>query len=97
MTTEGYQALYGKLPDNYVFLVIEKEPPYLIEAFDAFRPCEGSDPSGMSYYDAGVHRFRQALNKYKECRDTNRWPGYSGKISPMRVPFYGLKELENNQ
>ena len=60
MTTEGYQALYGKLPDNYVFLVIEKEPPYLIEAFDAFRPCEGSDPSGMSYYDAGVHRFRQA-------------------------------------
>jgi hypothetical protein len=97
MTSEGYRALTGKMPDNYVFLVVEKEPPYIIEAYDSFRPCDPADPAHLTYHDAGAFRFRQALNQYKQCRDTNNWPAYSGKISPMKVPYYGLKQMEGTE
>jgi hypothetical protein len=95
MTSEGYKILTGKVPDNYVYLVVEKEPPYIIEAYDSFRPCDPADPAHLTYFEAGAYRFRQALNRYKECRDSNHWPAYSGIISPMKVPYYGLKQMEN--
>jgi len=97
MTSEGYRALTGKMPDNYVYLVVEKEPPYIIEAYDSFRPCDSGDPAHLTYYDAGAHRFRSALNHYQECVRTNSWPSYSGKITPMKVPYYGLKKLEGEE
>lgn len=94
MTSAAFHALHGKMPDNYVFLVVEKEPPYIIEAYDSFRPCDAADPGRLTYHDAGVFRFRQMLNRYSECRKANHWPAYSGKITPMTVPFYGLKQME---
>jgi exodeoxyribonuclease VIII len=94
MTTAGITTLLGKRPDNYVFLVIEDKPPYVIEAFDSFRPFEPDAPAALSYFDAGDYRFRAALMKYKKCTETGIWPGYREKITPMGVPYYGIKQLE---
>lgn len=93
MTTAGVTALYGKKPDNYVFLVIEDKPPYVIEAFDSFRPFD-DEPGGLTHLDAGEYRFRNALARYKKCVKTDIWPGYREKITPMGVPYYGIKQME---
>lgn len=95
MTADGIFALTGKWPDNYVFLAIEDKPPYVIEAFDSFRPWDPTDPAALTYQQAGNYRLRQALRRFEECRKANIWPGYSDKILPMGVPQYALKKLEN--
>lgn len=94
MTTAGVTALRGKKPDNYVFLVIEDKPPYVIEAFDSFRPFDPEAPAALTYFDSGDYRFRAALAKYKSCRETGIWPGYREMITPMGVPYYGIKQME---
>ena len=75
-------------------LVIEKTPPYIIEAYDSFRPFDPEDMSNMTYADAGRYRFRKALDKFIECRKTGEWHGYSEKINPMEVPRYEIKNME---
>jgi len=90
LTTRGYEALYGKKPDNYVFLVIEPEPPYIVEGYDAFRPFE----DGVSYLNVGNTRLNAALNRLVECKKTGHWPGYNNGIKPLGIPYYAKKLLD---
>jgi len=97
MTSDGVEQLTGKRPDNYVFLVIEKKPPFIIEAYDSFRPFDPDDMTNFTYYDAGNYRYRKALDLFVECRKSGNWPSYSDKINPMEVPKYELKKLEGEK
>lgn len=96
MTCDGVESATGKRPENYVFLVIEKTAPYIIEAYDSFRPFDPEDMSNMTYADAGSYRFRRALEKFIECKKSGNWYGYSEKINPMEVPRYEIKNMEGN-
>lgn len=97
MTCDGIEAATGNRPENYVFLVIEKTAPFIIEAYDSFRPFDPDDMSRMTYADAGRYRFRKALDKFIECRKTGEWHGYSEKINPMEVPRYEIKNMEKGE
>lgn len=95
LTSRGIRALRGKMPDNYVFIAIEKEAPFVVECFDAYRPWSPDDVAPLSYYDAGAHRLDIYLARHRQCVSTGRWPGYNGgKIMPMSVPGYALKQLD---
>lgn len=94
MTCEAYKQLHGKKPDNYVFLIVEAEPPYVIEAYESFRPWDPDDMSKFTYFDAGWFRFRRALDRFVECKNSGVWPGYNKIITPMSVPGYAMKNLE---
>lgn len=94
ITCAGYKALTGKMPENYIFIAVEKEAPHIVEVYDSFRPCDPTDPARMNYFDAGWHRYREALKKYRQCMETGIFPSYSDIINPMSIPFYGLKQLE---
>lgn len=95
MTCDGIKMLTGKMPDNYVFLVIEKKPPYIIEAYDSFRPWDKEDITKFTYYDAGQYRFRKMLEKFVECKKSGHWHGYQNKITPMSVPAYEMRNMED--
>jgi exodeoxyribonuclease VIII len=95
MTCEGVEKLIGKKPDNYVFLAIEKKPPYIIEAYDSFRPWDKEDLAKTTYLDAGSFRYRKSLDKLSDCFKTGIWGSYSDIINPMAVPRYAMKKLEN--
>lgn len=67
----------------FVFLVQEKEPPYLVT------PVE---------YDAdamieGARRNREAIDVYVRCRERGEWPGYPGAhdVLPLSLPPYGFR------
>ena len=91
MESRGFQAATGRQAAEYVFLAIETEPPYIVEAFNSFEACTDE---GLTYRDIGEYRLRKLLARYSECVRENRWPSYQDNISPMRVPAWELKRLE---
>lgn len=93
LTTRGYEALHGKKPDDYVFLCIEPEPPYLISCFNSF---DAMDDSGISYLEYGEAELTKILAKYDECKATNIWPGYAQKIQPMKIPRWAMNKFMEN-
>lgn len=61
-----YQVVTGEWP-RFVFVVIEKEPPYLVSV------CQFDDAS-VAY---GSELVRQAIERYRDCTEAGVWPGYS--------------------
>lgn len=91
LTWRGYKALYDKEPDNYVFLCIEPEPPYLISCFEALQPI--SDVISMTYLEYGEKLLTKYVAKIQEAKSTNSWPAYQEKITGMRLPRWAEKQL----
>lgn len=85
LTSRGYKALTGDMPQNYVFLAVESQPPYLIEAYDTFREF---DDMGVSFAKMGDERLTMAINKLKDCTERDIWPSYNDSITPLGVPKY---------
>ncbi len=88
----GHKALTGQDMDNYVFIAIEKEPPFLVSCFESVGPI-GGELSGLSYLDYGRAHLQSLLNKYLACKAAKSWPGYVEKIETMGVPQYALKKF----
>lgn len=86
MYTEGVKAnINGEC--QFVFIAIEKEPPYsinILSASDLF----------MKY---GFDEYRHLLGLYHECKVENNWFGYLGKyneINSIGLPAWIAKEYE---
>lgn len=86
MYTEGVRANL-KEDCNFIFIAIEKKPPYsinILAASDLF----------MTY---GYDKFRELLGVYHECKATGDWYGYLGKfneINSLGIPAWIAREYE---
>lgn len=87
----GYEALYGKEPDNYVFVTVEQAEPHLVECYESMQPME--EMMGISYLDYGRAQLKSLLQKYVVCRANNEWPGYQTKIGTMGIPDWAMREF----
>lgn len=79
----------GQVPENFWFIVQEKEPPYLVSV-------NYLDAAAVSY---GERVAARATRIFAECVDNNRWPGYSDKPVQTRLPGFAqfrLAEMEEN-
>lgn len=56
----------GYHPKGFIFIAQEKTAPYLVNVLHA----------GDVFIDRGTWIMRDLLAKYKECRDSDVWPGY---------------------
>lgn len=56
----------GYDPKGFIFIVQEKSAPYLINIIRA----------GDAFIDRGLWIMQDLLTKYKECTETDTWPGY---------------------
>lgn len=65
----------GEDPE-FLMIAVEKQPPYLTEvyAMDAFT------------LSLGRARNRRALQIYRDCMKTGRWPGYTNEITYLSLP-----------
>jgi len=81
----GVRALGLSDDPAFLFIFQEKEPPYLARVVELDRPA-------MEY---GEQRNRRALEIYRECVESGRWPGYSDKeITLISLPEWAYKESE---
>ncbi len=73
--TDGLATLDPR-PRRFVFLVIEKAPPYCIAAYEL-------DDTAM---DEGRAQYRKALDSFAECQKSGKWPGYAVGINTLELP-----------
>lgn len=86
MYREGVKKCTGK-DYIFVFVVIEKDPPYAVNIFQA----------NKAFITHGFDMFRELLGIYHDCKQTGNWYGYLGKhniINDLSLPAYLAKEIE---
>lgn len=72
----------GQDPRDFVFIVIERKPPFLISLFTL--------PPELK--NKGEITWRRGLNIWHQCRKTNTWPGYSEEIRVLDAPAWALRD-----
>lgn len=86
MYTTGVERNTGK-KYLFVFVVIEKKPPYAINILQA----------DELFVRRGYDMFRELIGVYHDCKITNQWYGYLGKfnqINSLALPAWLAKEVE---
>lgn len=86
MYCEGVKINTGREP-LFVFIVIEKKPPYAINILQADKLL----------IRRGHDIFRELIGIYHDCKQTDNWYGYLGKfnqINNLALPAWLAKEVE---
>lgn len=86
MYGEGVKQNTGK-EHAFVFIVIEKKPPYAINIMQADK----------TFITHGYDMFRRLIGTYHECKVSGNWYGYLGRhnmINNLGLPAYLAKEIE---
>ncbi len=68
--------LAGIEVDDFLFVAVEKEPPYLCQVFRL------SDVLMEWSYDT----WRDGINRFAVCQSENHWPGYGNDIVDIELP-----------
>lgn len=71
---------------DFVFIVVEKEPPYAINILQADK----------LFVTRGYDLFREYIGIYHDCKTTGNWYGYLGRsnvINSLGLPTYLAKEI----
>lgn len=83
--SDGYEAVTGKQSQGFVFIAVEKEPPYGVCVFVA----------DQDFIATGLMQYRRDLERYAECAKTGEWPCYPETIVNLSIPPWALKQLNN--
>lgn len=75
MYTEGVQ-LYENKPHKFVFIAVEKEPPYAVNIID-FDDVFFGEEKGILH---GLDKFREYVGMVAECNFTGIWYDYRGSL-----------------
>lgn len=85
---QGFEKCYGKKASGFVFIAIEKEPPYAVCVYKA------SD----NFIKIGEIEVRRDIEMFAECEKTGIWKGYPEIIHELDVPVWitnkYIEELE---
>lgn len=71
---------------TFVFIVVEKNPPYAVNIFQA----------DELFVQRGRNLFREYLSEYRYCKQSGNWYGYLGRdnqINNLALPAWAVKEL----
>lgn len=70
----------GEQIDAFAFIVVEKEPPYLVAVFVL----------DEDYREIGTARAKRARELFAASRDSGVWPGYPSQIQIARPPQWAV-------
>lgn len=82
---DGIRALCGVTDAAFVFVVQEKQPPYLVNVIEL-------DPFALQ---AGAQRNAKAIDVYRECRASGVWPGFGDKVEMASLPRWAALAHED--
>lgn len=78
----GWEAATKEDVEGYVFLVVEKEPPFAHALFEL----------GEASTHEGYLVFRRMLDEWHEHKETGHFPGYSETIQALTLPSWAFHE-----
>lgn len=83
---DGIRELYGERPDSFVFIVQEKEAPYVVQLVTL-------DPYALGW---GRVQVRQQLRRLADllAKDPKTWPAYGEEIEVVGLPRWETAQLE---
>lgn len=81
---DGLEAATGMKPDSFMFLAIEKEPPFAVAFYYA-------DEAMIA---AGRAEYQRHLRTFAACAASDTWPGYPSKLLPLALPKWAQITLD---
>lgn len=81
---DTYEWATGRKPDAFVFVAVEKEPPYAVKVYE----------SSVGFISRGRDAYRGALDTYAECLANDRWPAYEGGVTQLDLPVWAENMLQ---
>jgi hypothetical protein len=72
----GLEAATGIRPSQFIFIAVEKKPPYAVAVYAA----------DEEMIQLGMETAMRDLQRIAECRAAERWPGYSDQIEMISLP-----------
>jgi hypothetical protein len=82
---DGLSACCGVDDAAFVFIVQQKEPPWLVSV------CQ-LEPEDIAY---GRAQNRAAIDLYAKCRDSGIWPGYDG-LYTIALPGWARHQIQDD-
>ncbi len=85
--SEIYQSITGKAPADFVFVMVEKNPPYgvaVVRLTDAAVKAAAAEVS-------------RGLEIWEECLKTNSWSAYGNGVISIDLPAWQYKKTETAQ
>ena len=81
---DGLQHATGKRPEQFVFIAVEKKPPYACAVYVA----------DQQMIEIGRDTARRDLDKLNVCKAADYWPGYSDGIEQINLPPWMLPKAD---
>jgi exodeoxyribonuclease VIII len=75
---DGVESATGHRPDQFIFICVEKKPPYAVAVYAA----------DAEMIQIGAETAARDLARLVECKASNTWPGYSDQIEPLSLPAW---------
>jgi exodeoxyribonuclease VIII len=79
--SDGIAAVTGTAPKAFLFLVVEKEPPYAVATYQL-------DELSI---ELGREEYRRNMRTLRECLDNDDWPAYGTATQTISLPSYAFK------
>ncbi len=73
---DGIERATGTRPDQFIFICVEKKPPYAVAVYAA----------DADMIAAGAKQARLDLDTLAICKAADAWPGYSDQIETISLP-----------
>jgi hypothetical protein len=73
---DGVQASTGHRPNQFIFVCVEKKPPYAVGVY----------ASDAEMIQIGAETAARDLEVYATCKAADVWPSYSDQIEPLSLP-----------
>jgi len=77
---DGCTDALGHAPDAFVFIAVEKAPPYAVVVYEA----------SVEMMGAGREEYFRNLRTFKECLDSGEWPAYPVEIMELMPPKWAV-------
>jgi len=81
----GLTAIRGTPPQAFIFLAVEKEPPYAVNVFQ----------SGRDFLEEGWAEAEVLYKVFAACMASGKWPGYPDVIRELNLPWGAERGLNN--
>lgn len=85
--SDGYYEVSGNNPKGFIFIVVEKKPPYQVALYVA----------EDLFTEAGRQENNMLLTQFAECQKNNNWYSYGGKennIMTLTLPKWAYSEYD---